>query len=377
MSRDLTIHSVDAYPVRLWKHKRQGALPDFKGPDDPARWHYHGPYAQLAGAIIVVLRTDQGITGFGFGGGGKVAVEIIHGHLRNLLLGTNPLNTGLLWDQLFSAGSYYGRRGVFIMALSGVDNALWDIAGKYASTPVYRMLGREPKRKIEGYNTGHGPKRGLELGFRNIKVSPPRGVSKHASDRQYNVDFFSEARDCIGKDAALMIDCMAYWNDVDYTVAMAERLASLHLYWIEEPLFPDDIDGYSRLVRTIDTTRIASGEHEYTPHGFAELLRRGAVEVLQPDVSWSGGVTALRRIAAMAEAHDLEFSPHRGGSLFGLPLALNSPNCRFAESFGAGDEGTDLMNAMAAPFGEGCYYPSDEPGFGTELSEKLIHEHLT
>ncbi|MEC7906923.1 MAG: enolase C-terminal domain-like protein [Verrucomicrobiota bacterium] len=169
-----------------------------------------------------------------------------------------------------------------------------------------------------------------------------------------------------------MIECIARWNDVDYTIDMARRLEHLNLYWIEEPLSPDNILGYERLVREINSTRIASGGHEYTRLGFAKLIRNEAADVLQPDFSWCGGVTSLRKIAAMAAAHELEFTPHRGGSPYGMPLCLSSSQCEWAESFGTTDNGTDLMNAMSSRFENGYYYPSDTPGFGADLTEKLV-----
>ena len=371
----LHITAVEAHPVRLWRHRVQGALPEFKSTRDPVRRHYHGPFAQLVSAIVAVVRTDQGITGFGVGGGGRVAVEIIEGHLRDLLVGTNPLDVELLWDQLYSAGSYYGRRGVFVMALSALDNAHWDIAGKFTAEPVYRMVGDTPRTRIPGYKTGGNLETGLELGFEHFKVKPPFGRTDGPEGMRGNVTALTDARHTIGSEATLMIDCSAHWDDVEYTLAMAERLQEIRLHWIEEPLFPDDIDGYARLVREVVGTQIASGEHEYTHYGFGELVRHRAVQVLQPDVTWSGGVTALRRIGRIADDHGLTFCPHRGGSLYGLPLALNSPGCELAESFGTGDGGTDLMEAITAPFKDGYYYPSDKPGFGTELTERLVLEH--
>ena len=371
----LRITSVEAHPVRLWSHGKQGALPEFKSNCDPVRRHYHGPFAQLVSAIVAIVRTDKGITGFGVGGGGRVAVEIIKGHLRDLLVGTNPLKVELLWDQLYSAGSYYGRRGVFVMALSALDNAHWDIAGKFAAQPVYRLVGDTPRSRIPAYKTGGNLEKGQKLGFEHFKINPPFGRTEGTEGMRGNVEVLTDARRMIGSDATLMIDCGTHWDDVDYTLAMAERLREIRLRWIEEPLFPDDIEGYSRLVREVKGTQIASGEHEYTHHGFGELIRNRAVQVLQPDVTWSGGVTALRRIGRIADDHGLSFCPHRGGSLYGLPLALNSPSCELAESFGTGDNGTLLMEAISAPFKDGYYYPSETPGFGTQLTERLIREH--
>jgi L-rhamnonate dehydratase len=373
--RPLKITSVDAYPVRLWDITRQGAKPDFQSDFDPARWRYRGPFAQLVSAIVVVIRTDQGITGFGLGAGGSVAREIIHGHLRHLLLGVNPLNVELLWDQMYTSSNAYGRRGVFVMALSGIDNALWDILGKHAGQPVYRLLGGTTQEKIPGYFTSGKPEAGLELGFRHFKMGIRDGVFEGEEGMQRIVRRLREARRTIGPDNSLMIDCGSRWHDVEYTIEMARRLEDVGLYWIEEPLSPDNVPGYARLVREVKSTKIASGEHEYTRFGFSNLIRHKAVEILQPDVSWCGGVTSLRRIAAMAAEHDLEFIPHRGGSLYGLPLALSSLQCPWAESFGTGDRGTDLMAAMTSPFKNGYYYPSEKPGFGTEVTEELVKKH--
>lgn len=376
-SEKLKIESVEAYPVKLWVDSSQGTLPEFKSDYDPKRWRYTGPFAQLASAIVVVIKTNQGITGYGFGAGGNVACEIIHGHLRHLLVGTNPLNIEMLWDQMYTSGNFYGRRGVFVMALSGVDNALWDILGKHAGQPVYRLLGGTTKDRIPVYQTGDPEDldRGLDRNIRNFKVVIREGLPQGEAGKRRTVKMLEEMRVHLGQDKSMMIECIAGWDDVEFTLDMARRLEHVNLYWIEEPLSPDNILGYERLVAEIDSTRIAHGEHAYTRFEFADIIRHKAIDVLQPDVSWCGGVTSLRKISALAATHGLEFIPHRGGSLFGLPLCLASSQCRWAESFGTTDDATDLMLAMSAPFENGFYMPSEKPGFGTELSEKLILAH--
>ena len=361
--------------MKLWERSGRGAPPKFEGDFDPRRWRYRGPYSQLTSAIVVVIKTDQGITGFGLGAGGNVSKEIIHGHLRSLLVGTNPLNVELLWDQMYSSALAYGRRGVFVMALSGVDNALWDILGKHVGQPVYRLLGGATKERIPIYQTvidETATEAALKMEINHFKVPIKDGLFEGKAGKERTVGMLENMRLTIGPDASLMIDCGSRWDDVDYTLEMAERLRGVNLYWIEEPLSPDNLTGYSQLVRKIDSTKIASGEHEYTRFGFAELIRHQAADVLQPDVSWCGGVTSLRKIAAMASTHDLEFTPHRGGSLYGLPLCLSSTQCKWAESFGTNDAGTELMAAMTAPFKDGYYYPSEMPGFGTTLTEAMV-----
>jgi L-rhamnonate dehydratase len=375
----LKIVSVETYPVRLNGRPGPAAVPKFDSDFDPRRWRYRGPFAQLVGAVVVVIKTDQGITGFGLGAGGSVAAEIIRGHLSHLLIGTNPLNVELLWEQLYTSGEAYGRRGVFVMALSGVDNALWDILGKATGQPVYRLLGGTTKEKIPIYQTALNDamfEDGLKQGVKHFKASIQEGVAEGRDGMKRTIQRLEGLRQKIGPENSLMIDCNSRWNDLEYTLEMARRLEPVKLYCIEEPLSPDNVTGYERLVREISSTRIASGEHEYTHHGFAELIRHQAVDVLQPDVTWCGGVTAVRKVAAMAAEHGLEFTPHRGGSLFGLPLCLSSTQCQWAESFGTNEPSSELMAAMMSPYRDGFYFPSEQPGFGTTLTEEMIKRHL-
>ncbi len=370
----LEITSVEAVPVRLWSRSSQGRLPEFDGPYDPARWRYSGPFSQLASAIVVVIKTDQGITGFGLGAGGAAAAEIIHGHLRHLLVGSDPRNVELLWDQMYTSGIYYGRRGIFVMALSGVDNALWDIVGKHAETPVYRLLGGPTQASVPGYITNADPTVGLDLGFEHFKVPVRDGVQAGRAGMDRTERSLATVRQAIGPDRGLMIDCGCRWDDVGYTLEMAKRLEPVGLYFIEEPLSPDNILGYQRLVDEVDSTLIVSGEHEYTQYGYKMLLHHNGTEILQPDISWCGGVTAVRKIAMMGAERGLPIIPHRGSSLFGMPIVLTA-DAPLAESFGTGDDATDLMLAMSSPYKDGHYFPTDRPGFGTELTERMVHEH--
>ncbi len=371
---ELTIVSVEAVPVRLWSQSAQGRLPEFEGPFDPARWRFSGPYSQLASAIIVIVRTDQGLTGYGLGAGGEVAAGIIHGHLQHLLVGSDPLNVELLWDQLYTSGLYYGRRGVFVMALSGIDNALWDIVGKYAETPVHRLIGGLTQERVPGYITNSDPSIGLGLGFQHFKLAVRDGVMEGEQGMRRTQRILASAREAIGPDRTLMIDCGCRWNDVGYTLEMAKRIDPLDLYFIEEPLSPDNILGYQRLVEEIDSTLIASGEHEYTQYGYQMLLHHRGTEILQPDISWCGGLTALRRIAVMGAERGLPIIPHRGSSLYGMAIVLTG-NAPLAESFATGDQATDLMLAMSSPFDDGYYLPSTKPGFGTDITEKMVRAH--
>ncbi|MCI0620545.1 MAG: L-rhamnonate dehydratase [Acidobacteria bacterium] len=368
----IKIVAVKATPVLLGEGFRTSA-PKFTSDYDPLRWRYRGPFPQLAGAVVVEIRTDQGIVGYGLGGGGGAAAYVIEKHLSDLLVGANPLNVELLWDQIYSSTLLYGRRGLVIMAMSGIDLALWDIAGKHAGKPVYQLLGGAVKDRVPVYYTG-AIERGIHLGVKAFKLSAGVGVREGREGMRRLEARLREARQTIGPDAELMIDCICTW-DVPYTFEMAERLADVRLAFIEEPLSPDDIDGYAALCRQIRGTRIASGEHEYTRFGFQMLLKHNAVHILQPDLTWCGGLTDTRRVAAMAAAQSLPIVPHRGGSVYGLSLILATPNSPLAESFGLDPGDSDLMRAMTPRFEAGFYFPSDRSGFGAEITENLVRKH--
>jgi L-rhamnonate dehydratase len=290
------------------------------------------------------------------------------------LIGVNPLNVEMLWDQIHSSTEFYGRRGLAIMALSGIDNALWDIAGKQAGLPVYRLLGGATKEKIPAYFTSNKVDRGLELGFRAFKLPIADGVQQGREGMRRTVRRIAETRKRIGPDADLMIDCLGRW-DVPYTIEIAERLAEYRLRWIEEPLYPDDVEGYEQLCREIHSTRIASGEHEYTRYGFADLIRHKAVEILQPDISWCGGLTALRRIVALGAEHSLPVVPHRGSNRYAIHMIAASPTCDLAESFGIGETANEVLAALTSRFENGFVYPPAGPGFGVDLNEAILRRN--
>ena len=371
------IREVNAYPIYI-NQRSDGLLdqPTFEGDDDPQRWRYGGPFEQLPSAIIAVIKTDQGITGFGMGAGGSVAREIIDGHLKHLLVGNNALNPEQLWDQMYSSGLLYGRRGIFTMALSAVDNAVWDIVGKYAGQPVYQLIGGTPRDRIPIYQTGGSIADGKASGIQNFKLSARIGPHTSAVDQNRVVAMILASRDELGDDGNLMTDCVSRNGTADWAVSFAEQVQPANLYFMEELLSPDDVFGYAELVRRIGGdgpgwTRVACGEHEYAEHGFNVLIQNKAAEILQPDITWCGGLTAAKRIRDLVEGAGLELIPHRGGSVWGLPIALTATTCTMAESFPAG---SPILDAMTPPFESGNYLAPTAPGFGTTLTEAMVLE---
>lgn len=374
----LRIDSVEAYPIYI-NQRSDGLLdaPNFDGDDDLRRWSFGGPFEQLPSAIIAIIRTDQGITGFGMGAGGSAAVEIIDNHLRHLLLGANPLNVEQLWDQMYTSGVFYGRRGLFVMALSALDNALWDIAGKFAGLPVHQLLGSSNRDRLEIYQTNGDFEAGKAAGVRNFKRTIYGGPRMSQQALESYVNSVLGARDSLGPDVRLMTDCVSRDGTLEWALGLAERLRPANLYFMEELLSPDDVFGYAELARTIGKrgegwTRIACGEHEYTEHGFNVLVQLGSADILQPDITWCGGTTAGRRIAMLVENAGLEIIPHRGGSSWGFPIALTSPSCTMAESF---PEGSEILDAMSCQVENGYVIAPTEPGFGTKLSVPMVLDY--
>ncbi|MBL8179445.1 MAG: mandelate racemase/muconate lactonizing enzyme family protein [Bryobacterales bacterium] len=368
------IVSVKAAPLPLLPTSRFGTK-KFESDFDPARMRWFGPFSQLTGSILVQIKTDQGLTGYGMGGGGTAAVHIIENHLKDLLLGANALNIDLLWEQMFASSSFYGRKGLAIMAISGIDLALWDIAGKNANLPVWRLLGGASKPKAMAYYTGTNFERAAKLGFQAFKMGLFEAAGAPDNDSMLVLlDTLRKARAVIPPGAKLMIDCLCRWN-VEYTLEFARRAAGLNLYFIEEPLYPDDIEGYRQLTEQVEGTRIACGEHEFTRYGFQELIRHKAAHIFQPDQTWCGGLSDGRKVATLAQAQGIPVMPHRGGSLFSIHLVLSHSNCPMAESFGTGEPGNEMMERLTPRFENGYYLPPEGPGMGVDLPQAVLKKH--
>ena len=279
---------------------------------------------------------------------------------------------------MFFSTSLYGRKGLPIMAISGIDLALWDIIGKNAGLPVWKLLGGAAKSKAEAYFTGSDLEKAKRLGFGNFKIGLYEGVGgTDLESTKKLIAALQKARGIIGPDARLMIDCLCRWN-VEYTLDFAKRAADagVNLYWIEEPLWPDDYAGYQRLCAEVKGVKITSGEHEYTRFGFQELLRHKAAHILQPDQTWCGGLTDARKVATIAAAHGVPVMPHRGGSIFSIHLVIAHSNCLMAESFGTAESGNEMMERLTPQFEKGAYLPPDKPGLGVDLPRAVLKKYV-
>lgn len=332
----------------------------------PASWRTH--FWQIA----VRVETDAGVTGFGYGGGGRAAVEVVNRHFAELLSGRQVdgvEDIASAWDMLYEASLPYGRKGVAVMALSGVDLALWDALGKAERKTVAELIGGVRKNRVRAYATGADTEWYAEQGFTAHKM--PHRWSGPA-DYDTAAQAAEKARQSFGPDAAVMFDVYMSW-DHDVTVEMAKRLREFNIHWFEDALTPDDLHGNARLRPLVKPVLIAGGEHEFTHYGFAEVARAGAYDVWQPDITWCGGITAGLRIVEIAKVAGVPVVPHRGGEVWGLHLIVATECEDFAEVLpGMRNGGRDEL-WVGEPVAESGYVCiNDEPGFGVGLNEDLL-----
>jgi len=331
------------------------------------------PRRELFGAtnvpsFTVEVTTDKGIKGYGNGGPG--GGQIVTGHLAKLMMGRDPFDIERNWDICWRATMSYGRMGVTMNAISGFDMALWDIVGKALNMPIYRLLGGETKDRVPSYCTGNDIEQHVEFGYKMLKLAIPHGPASGRQGMKENVDLVKRARAALGPDGEIMLDCWMAWTE-RYTIEMAEMMAPYRVYWMEEVLQPHDYAGFGRLNTSIKSTRIATGEHEYGRYGFRYLLEANGASIWQPDIQWCGGLTELRRIAAMASAYDIPVIPHGGGLNGSIHFSMANVNAPWSELFlpapGGPKEVYQLFeenyNISRGP--EGIYMkPHDRPGWG-------------
>lgn len=344
------------------------------------------------GWLLVEIFTDNGLVGVGNAALAPwVAKQVIDLYLRPALVGADPWDTELLWQHMYRKTIAFGRKGAVLAAISAVDIALWDLLGKSAKQPVYRLLGGRTKPKIPVYASRlyAGPLDALAREARNykkqgypaVKLRFGWGPNDGAAGMRKNVALVRTVRQAVGDDLDVMADAYMGW-DLDYAKRMIPLLEPYRLRWLEEPLLPDDISGYAEL-RRLGRIPIAGGEHEFTIYGFRQLLDAGAVDVIQFDTSRVGGLTQARKIAALAEAHAIPVIPH-AGQMHNYHLVMASGNAPMAEFFPPVDVevGNELFWYIfkGEPTPTRGFLDLDErtPGLGLTVDEKALGRfHVT
>jgi len=281
------------------------------------------------GALVLEVRTDEGITGWGdCYGPTSVCKSIVDTLLKSTVVGKDPFDVEVLWETLYNKVKDYGLSGMTISGISGIDIALWDIIGKATGMPIHKLIGGCFRPKVLAYASGlyfrnvdrltdeavEEARGYASQGFRAIKMKIGLGTLKRDIER------VAAVRAAIGQDVQLIVDADHCYN-VPQAINIGRELEKLGVYWFEEPVSPEDIDGHAEVSRALDIA-IAGGENDFTKHGFRRLLERHAVDIIQPDVCAAGGITECRKIAALAQAYATPCMPRARGTAIGLAATL-------------------------------------------------------
>jgi len=338
------------------------------------------------GWLVVEIFTNDGHVGIGNAAlSPQITKQVIDLYLKPLLVGADPWDSEFLWQHMYRKTMAFGRKGIGMAAISAVDIALWDILGKSAKQPVYRLLGGKTKSRIPVYASrlysielselAAEAKRYKDEGYKAMKLRFGWGPTDGAAGMQRNLDLVRTVRQTVGDEIDVMADAYMGWT-LDYAKRMLPLLEPFHLRWLEEPVIPDDIHGYAEL-KSYGRIPIAGGEHEFTAYGFRELLEARAVDYIQFDTNRVGGITQARKIAALAEAYSVPVIPH-AGQMHNYHVVMASFNSPMAEYFPVVD--VEVGNEFfwyifeGEPKAKGGFVDLDEsiPGLGLTVNEKAL-----
>ena len=328
------LRGVMEHPDPFWEERLIRPLdvyPEFRerGADFSASLG-DGRYAMRS--VFLEIHTDEGVVGLS-GPCGRMEAFIISTALAPLLVGRDAGATERLWD-IMRRAMIHGRKGETMMAISVVDCGLWDLKGKALGKPVYELLGGPTRTRFPAYASALGfsiepeaaAKRAAQFaadGFAATKWFFRDGPSDGQRGIRRNIELARALRDAVGDDVDIMLDAWSSWN-VPYAVRMAEELADFGIRWLEEPVMADSLQSYIDIQRA-SPIDISGGEHEYTRWGFRQIVENRAMDVLQPDIYWCGGISETVKICALASAFDLPVVPHGHSSHATAHLIASQP----------------------------------------------------
>ncbi|MBX6771885.1 MAG: mandelate racemase/muconate lactonizing protein [Chloroflexi bacterium] len=364
------IRPIDVYP----EHRAEG-------PQHLPR-RADGRYVIRSGFIEV--QTDEGVTGLA----GPITADqatIIAQQFAPIVMGEDPRATERIWDKIYRS-QVHGRGGVAMMALSALDCALWDLKGKWAGAPVYRLLGGPTRTEIPAYASALGfslePERVRERarmivaqGYRATKWFFRHGPYDGPEGVRRNLELARTLRETVGDDVDIMLDAWMSWN-VPYTIAMAKRLAEYNPRWIEEPMMADKEREGCALIRRASPVPIATGEHQYTRWGLKGLMDSGSADILQPDIYWAGGISEVMKICAIASTYDLPVIPHGHSVPASVQLIAAQPinTCPLLEYLIKWNEIHQFFFKEPVKPVNGVVRLTEKPGMGVEIDESKVIE---
>lgn len=301
------IRPVDVYPEF---HAQTGGTANWQ----PVK---AGETSSVIQLTFIEIHTDEGVVGLG-GPVSRDVATLLHIGFRKFLVGHDPLATERLWDIMYRDG-VHSRKGTPMFAISAIDAALWDLRGKCLNQPVHRLLGGPTRTELPAYASMLGfslepekvearAKQYAAMGYRAQKWFPRWGPLDGREGIRKNVGLVETLRAAAGPESDIMIDAWMSWN-VPYTLEMAQRFKPLDVRWIEEPVLPDKIGQYAE-IRAASVVPISGGEHEYTRWGIKQLLDARAVDLMQADTYWAGGISEMQKICVLCAAYDIPIIPH-------------------------------------------------------------------
>jgi len=327
--------------------------------------------------LLVGVETAAGITGWGEGFGHSIipaTKAALEAHVGPWFIGRDATDINALHAEAAQAFHIFGRNGPVVYAHSAIDIALWDIAAKRANLPLCDLLGGARRKQVRAYaslmryaapaTVGRIAAEMAARGFRHIKL------------HEHSVEAVAAAREAVGPDVALMNDVNCPWP-VAHALEMERAYRPSRLYWLEEPVWPpEDHEGLAR-VRREGATRIAAGENAAGVHDFRDLFQKGAIDIAQPSVTKIGGITEMRKIIAVAEAHGVELVPHCAyfgpGNLASIHIVASLPVDTLLENIYANLEASPFGEAMLAR--DGLVAVPQGPGLGVEPDMAVVAKY--
>ncbi len=343
-------------------------------------------------ALLVKISTDAGLVGWGEVDACphvvKAIIEAPVSHtrvtgLRALLIGDNPFDSARLWHKMYEATLYYGRSGVVIQAMAGIDLALWDLKGKALGRPVWQILGGRHRERLRVYAsnmfqmtpeaTAVRARQAIDAGYTAVKF----GWEPFGEDPARDCAFLDAIRDAVGETTDIMLDVGLVW-DAKTTLQRTKLFEPYRLFWIEEPLHPDDLRGYCRVCEGTEI-RIAAGEEECTYEGFVRLMDQGRIDVVQVDLTRCG-LTESMRIARAAHARGLPVVNHNFTTDINVAASLHFlaavPNAFVMEYCVEPSEISRDLALEPIPIVDGHAAVPDTPGLGVEPNPAVIEKYL-
>lgn len=331
---------------------------------------------------LVYVDTDEGVTGVGetsinfpAWAGAERRLTIEEG-IRPLLVGRNPLAIANIWESLYTKlgrlGVLWGK-GAIMSALGGVDIALWDVAGKIHGLPVHALIGGSGADRIPLYATGfdiNEPEKYVEDGYRGLKV-------RIGFDPGLDLAAVARVREAIGSEVDLLVDVNMGWSRRE-ALEQAPKYDDFDLYWLEEPVRADDLEGYRLLAQRLRTP-LAAGENAFDRQDSKELLDTSAISHIMPDPGRAGGITEARRICELAWSYQVPYSPHHYGSDVGFAAALHlmaaTPNGGYLLRDVSDSPLREAIVQNQITVEDGYAVVPQGPGLGIELDDEMVKRH--